>query len=93
MSNTDQKAIDIKKSLRLHKHRFGITVGELRAVIRDLSDDTPVVISGYDHSYDPAGARLTTALAEPVCGRIWSEDYGDLNDEDSGPSVEVLLIS
>lgn len=57
-----------------------MNIKELKELIRGLSDDALVVVSGRDHDFRVASASLGTAIAtthpdKPL--RHLDEDYGD----------------
>jgi hypothetical protein len=73
-----------------------MTVKELKALITDLPDDTPVLVAGSDHEYGDDTIRVGTVM-KTVYGpsrTCWAEDYGeDLTPEAQwGKRTQALLI-
>lgn len=68
------------------------TVGQLRAIIRDLPDNTPVLCAFADHRYRQVEINPGTALYGKDYG--WVEDHGEelTPEESEGKRVEVLII-
>jgi len=77
----------------MHNRHIQTTVSELRKLLEDLDEKTPILISAPDHSYAPATAYVTTAMLDKKWG--WSEDFGELNPkelETSSKRVKVIVI-
>lgn len=54
-----------------------MTVGQLKKLLADVPDDTPVLGPSSDHSYRPVVARIDSGMLDKKWG--WSEDFRDLN--------------
>lgn len=63
----------------------GLTVGSLRALIRDLPDDTVVLVPGHDRSYERATANILDAQ------RQGANEYAEV-DPGGGPRVVQALV-
>ena len=50
------------------------TIKKLKELIKDLPDDTPVLIPGHDHSYRNANIEVNMVLQYK---REWFEYHGD----------------
>ena len=68
------------------------TVKELRALIADVPDDTPVLTPGADHGYTPGSFQLTTVLQESR--RAWCEDHGEALTPEAtyGKRITALVV-
>jgi hypothetical protein len=69
------------------------TVGELRALIANLADETPIVTPVSDHNYCYAALTLGTALFGKDEDEI-TEDYGekDTPEAEHGQRRQVLIV-
>lgn len=69
-----------------------MNAGDLKKLLADVPDDTPVIGRENDHTYYPVWITLATALREGP-GQ-WGEDFGeDLTPEDKfGERVPVLIV-
>jgi len=72
----------------------GLTVGKLKELIKDLNDDTAVLVKSsdfiYEHTFNLTDAKVSTAMfsKKEIC-----EDYGDLTPESEfGKRKEVVII-
>jgi hypothetical protein len=75
-----------------------MTVGELKKLIENISDDVHIVIEGYDHSYHYADVELTQAEGIESYGPD-RDKYGHLGEYYPGNKyweesdiVDVLLV-
>jgi hypothetical protein len=68
-----------------------MNLGDFRKQTANLPDDTPLLVSGPDHSYEDVKATSTTALLHK---KDWSEDYGeDMSPEkEFGKRKPVIII-
>ena len=72
-----------------------LTVGKLKQMIANLSDDVIVLTPSTDHSYDQASLLLTTALLENKNNHFnYIEDYGEnyTPEKAYGKRVQALVI-
>lgn len=69
------------------------TAGDLKKLLADVPDGTPLIGHENDHTYFPAQIVFATALLEEG-GRSWCQDYGqDLTPEpDFGKRMKVLIV-
>lgn len=67
-----------------------INVKELRALIADLPDNTPVLVTASDHSYRRTSACVTTAIYDRNAG--WMEDWEGVDDEEEGPVKRATVL-
>lgn len=67
-----------------------MNVGKLKEMIKDLPDDTPILMSGSDHSYYRGDVRVGPAT---INGGDYSEYWGDeyLNEGDKKVDVALLV--
>ncbi len=72
-------------------YRASFTVGKLRALLKDLPDDMPVVEEASDHSYAISAARVEGAVVEE--GDHLSEDYPSSQPLPEGAErIKVFLV-
>lgn len=71
--------------------RMKLTVGQLRSILQDVPDNTPVVTHGEDHSYITIGYS-GVVKAECLHGDYY-EYYNDENIRESGEVIELFLVS
>lgn len=67
-------------------------VGDLKRLLADLPDDTPLLRPAGDHGYREAAVSVGTALRE---GRgQWCEDHGEALTPEAvhGPRATVLIV-
>ena len=69
---------------------FGWNVGKLKELIKDLPDDTPILVPGSDHSYYQPDCSI--APAEYNERGDWFEYYGDKYMSEGGKRVETTLV-
>lgn len=67
-----------------------MTVGQLRKFIKDIPEDTPVVVPGYDHSYDEASAYFTQGRKTPLG---IDEHYEEIPLEKGESVIDILLVT
>jgi hypothetical protein len=61
-----------------------VTVGSLKALLKDVPDSTPILTGAPDHSYRNAEAVITTAVYYPQ-EQHWAEDFGDEHNDSDSP--------
>lgn len=69
-----------------------LTVGELRAVMRDLPDGMPVILEkdAEGNGYSPLAHADTDHVYEP--DSTWSGEVHDTTDEDFTPAAEDVVV-
>lgn len=67
-----------------------LTVGKLRKTIKDLPDELPVLLPGWDHSYNRA-ALAEKATVELIEGRYY--EYFPNSDTDGTTAFALVVIS
>lgn len=67
-----------------------MTVGQLRKLIQDIPDDTPIVAPYVDHSLLPVQCAMGTGLFAGV----WTRDYGEeaTPEKVHGKRTAVLIV-
>lgn len=68
-----------------------MNVGQLRELIKNLPDTTPILQVSSDHSYTGVSAEVTTALHG---NGFWTEDHGEgvTPEAEYGKRFQILLI-
>lgn len=74
-----------------------LTVGKLKQILEELSNDTIVVRPSSDHSYINAHAEETTALVENASYGLYTEDHGEEyyspEEAENLTRIKVLVVS
>ena len=75
------------------ENEMAMTIGELKEVISDLPDSTPVLVSNGHCSYQNAYGIITKALYSKQTG--WTEDCGEENTPERlwGKRTKVLIFT
>lgn len=69
---------------------YARTVGELKALIKDLPDETPIVVDGRDHNYNSGTAFYVDAVDQ---GDDYGEWHGEENMFEGDIRTKVLLVT
>lgn len=70
----------------------GLTVGQLREILKDFSDDTLVVTDASDHEYLTVRVQKITALISDKYNFLY-QDHGDENKlDEKDKRIPVLYV-